>query len=809
MKCRIRGISSGFALIDLQRKKYNIFLKISICDPLKCIMEDPIFIAFICMEESIRIQRVNAYAIRYVRTMYCSISVDEQAMQRKMASFEHGIVLLYLASLFVQCLGDCVNDDDSITCSEVPQKLSDGVKNVYIKGIDIRHNRIHFPLEYWKNVTLLDIEADKGNQFLNRFQPIFRNLSSLQYLGLHSEHLAELDKEIFLGLLALKTLDLSNCYELTMQDLGNVFLLDSSIPNIENLYLNNMMGNLITPAYLSASILDNIAKRPIKSLNVSGISFSKIEINSNITQQICRSLEVFNASNTLGVFGTQFGIFYKCAKLTTLDISGTQLRLLGIYDWQNVHYNGIIDFDFGKFVPYLESIYYNQIKFGAPYFELRIIGATLTCINCNIGNLSNLYFSENSFKWLNVTFINCSSCLTIKLLDVSRNGLEYISPNILYTLSPEDIDFRANHLHIMETFPDFEQLFKQLTRLRKMNLSNNMLTYLPKYLFINNKNLEILDLSTNRLKSFTLSFENLNKLKHLNLRHNSLTLLNKNNFNAFSLYIQTRFNETPASFHVDFRNNNFACTCEGSQFITWLYLYLMPKMAPGQTLECIVHNQRQTINDKTVMKSHRDCNRTERIITVSVLSLSLSFVIVITGFMFLVYMRRRKREKKRQQFIATLQNDVNHKNIILCLFCTKDLEFLVKHVSKVFTDTFRNITGMDDNLFSDNFKGYKIGFPLINEADRCIRQAHVIAFLVSHASCECKRCLCELRLALHENKLIVVILKEQLDEDKMPPIVRLLVRTTSKARFVRRKQNLYLSPSPKKFCNIMLDLASS
>ena len=734
------------------------------------------------------------------------ISVDEQAMQRKMPSFEHGIVLLYWASLFLQCLGDCVTDEDSITCSEVPQKLPGGVKKVFIKGIDIKHNRIHFPLEYWKKVTLLDIETDKGNQFCNRFQPIFRNLSNLQYLGLHIRHLDKLDKEIFLGLLVLKTLDLSNCYELTMQDLGNVFLLDSSIPNIENLYLNNMMGNLITPAYLSASILDNIAKRPIKSLNVSGISFSKIEINSNNTQQICRSLEVFNASNTLGVLGTQFGIF---AKLTTVDISGTQLRPLEIYDWQNVHYNGIVDFDFGKFVPSLERIYYNQIKFGAPYFEPRIYGASLTCINCNFGNLSNLYFSENSFKWLNVTFINCSSCLAIKLLDVSRNGLEYISPNILYTLSPEDIDFRANYLYIMETFPDFEQLFKQLTRLRKINLSNNMLTYLPKYLFINNKNLEILDLSTNRLKSFTLSFENLNKLKHLNLRYNSLTIINKNNFNAFSLYIQTRFNETPASFHVDLRNNNFACTCEGSQFITWLYLYLMPKMAPGQTLECIVHNQRQTINDKTVMKSHQDCNRTERIITVSVLSLCLSFVIVISGLMFFVYMRRRKRERKRQQFIATLQNDVNHKNIILCLFCTKDLEFLVKHVSKVFTDTFRNITGMDDNLFSDNFKGYKIGFPLINEADRCIRQAHVIAFLVSHASCECKRCLCELRLALHENKPIVVILKEQLDEDKMPPIVRLLVRTTSKARFVRRKQDLYLSPSPKKFCNIILDLASS
>ena len=745
----------------------------------------------------------------YVPCTVPFISVDEQAMQRKMASFEHGIVLLYLASLFVQCLGDCVNDDDSITCSEVPHKLSDGVKNVYIKGIDIKHNRIHFPLDYWKKVTLLDIETDKGDQFYNRFQPIFRNLSNLQYLGLHIRHLDTLDKEIFLGLLALKTLDLSNCYELTMRDLGNVFLLDSSIPNIENLYLNNMMVNLITPAYLSASILDNIAKRPIKSLNVSGISFSKIEINSNITQQICKSLEVFNASNTLGVFGTQFGIFYKCAKLTTVDISGTQLRLFGINDWQNVHYNGIIDINIFKFHPYLESIYYNQIKYGAPYLELRINGATLTCINCNIGNLSNVYFSENSFKWLNVTFINCSSCLAIKLLDMSRNGVEYISPHMLSTLSPEDINFHANNLYIMETFPDFEQLFKQLTRLRKINLSYNMLTFLPKYLFINNKNLEVLDLSTNRLKSFTLSVENLNKLKHLNLRYNSLTIINKSNFNAFSLYIQTRFNETPGSFHVDLRNNNFACNCEGSQFITWLYLYLMPKMSPGQTLECIVHNQRQTINDETVMKSHQDCSRTERIITVSVLSLCLLFVIVITGLMFLIYMRRRIRERKRQHYFATLQNDVNHKNIIFCLFCTKDLEFLVKHVSQVFTDTFRNITGMDANLFSDNFKGYKIGFPLINEADRCIRQAHVIAFLVSHASCECKRCLCELRLALHENKPIVVILKEQMDENKMPPIVRLLVRTTSKASFVRRQQNLYLSPSPKKFCNIILDLASA
>ena len=232
-------------------------------------------------------------------------------------------------------------------------------------------------------------------------------------------------------------------------------------------------------------------------------------------------------------------------------------------------------------------------------------------------------------------------------------------------------------------------------------------------------------------------------------------------------------------------------------------------MSPDQNLDCIVDTQRQPINDKTVLKSHQDCYRTKSIITAVVLSLCLLSVIATTGLLFLAYLKRRERLRKRDKFIVTLQNDVNHKHIIFCLFCTKDIEFMEKHVSPVFTDTFMNITGMDANLFCDSFSGYKIGFPLINESDRCIRQSRVITFLVSRASCECKRCLCELRLALHENKPIVVILKEQMEEDKMPPTVRLLVRTTSKASFVRRKQKLYLSPSPRKFCYTILDLANT
>ena len=443
-------------------------------------------------------------------------------MQQKMQSLKYGIVLLYWACLCVQCHGDCIKVEDSITCSEIPQRLPNGCRRVYIKGIDIRHYRIDFPLEYWKNVTFLDIETDKGDRFFNPSKPLFRNLSSLQTLGIHGKYLTVVDKEIFEGLLALKTLDLSNCYHLDMYELGKVFLLNGSVPNIENLYLTNVMGITASPIYLSTSIIDNIAKRPIRSLNVSGMSFSKIE-----TQQLSRSLEVFNASNTFGVIDTIFDNFY--TNLKTIDISGIQLRRVGIDFLKNINYSTILNFDIGKCCPSLESIYFNQMAFGVPNFEFRINSATFTCIDPNIRNLSNLFLRENNIKWLNISCINCSG-LAIKLLDMSGNGLEYISPHVLTTFSPEVIDFHANSLYIMETFQDFEQLFKLLTKLRKVNLSNNMITYLPKYLFINNINFEILDLSTNRLKTLTLSLKHLNKLKHLNLKQNSLTIINQGNF---------------------------------------------------------------------------------------------------------------------------------------------------------------------------------------------------------------------------------------------------------------------------------------
>ena len=60
-----------------------------------------------------------------------------------------------------------------------------------------------------ENITLLDIYAEKGKEFRNRHNPIFKGLTKLKTLGIHGKALNALYSGTFEGLPSLDTLDLS------------------------------------------------------------------------------------------------------------------------------------------------------------------------------------------------------------------------------------------------------------------------------------------------------------------------------------------------------------------------------------------------------------------------------------------------------------------------------------------------------------------------------------------------------------------------------------------------------------------------
>ena len=728
--------------------------------------------------------------------------------------------VIHWLSLLVRCItlllccssgsgaSECLQEENAITCPEVPGKFSLAVQRVYIEGKNIEHDRMYFDIELWENITVLDIKTDKGKYFRHRPQPIFKNLTNLKTLGIHVKTLEWLDNETFLGLQTLKTLDLSNCIALGIYELSKAFLLDSSLMNLENLYLNNMKSTTVSPMILNIAFLENLVKRPIRSLNLSGVSVSKTELTNTTFQKICNSLEMLNISNTLGFWGScELNSDLHCVSLKVIDASQTQLRSIAALSGDNTPYSSSMLFDLSNF-PSLHSLYLNQLNVGILDHEIRINGGSLTCLKCNTERIASVFLKENNLRWLNVSCINCSS-IGITLLDMSSNGLEYISPGLFTESKIEDFNLHNNRLHVMQYFPDFQKFFKQLPHLRKIILSKNDLTYVPDNLFNSNVNLEYIDLSSNRLSSLTLSLKNQNKLRHLDLKNNKFRYIMDEEFAKFSLFVQERFNATQGNFHVDLSANDFACNCEGSQFIKWIHIYLSPKLPPDNTIQCTIDGKRITVNEDAVLASQNNCSRTLRIIVAVCLSLCLFIVVVITSFLFVTFEKRSRQSKQRQRYIEQVENENAHKQILFYIFCSKDLEFLQTQVCPVLAEHLKDLIDTNIVLCYDLVKKYRLGQPLVNEADRCIKQSCVLAFLVSRASCECKRCLYELRLASQGNKPVVAIFKEQVEEDRMPPIVRLMVKSANRAKFVKDKQNIRLDPTPRRFCKILLDLAAA
>lgn len=252
-------------------------------------------------------------------------------------------------------------------------------------------------------------------------------------------------------------------------------------------------------------------------------------------------------------------------------------------------------------------------------------------------------------KWLNVTlFFDRSS---LHLIDLSKNGLEYIAPGVFrYLVSLEDVSLYDNKLHVMEHFDDFENLFETLTKLLKINMAQNDLTVIPEGLFDKNINLESIDLSYNKLSSVNPSFTNLNKLRSLNLRNNRILSSNAD-FSVVTNYLQARFLALDDKFYFDLTGNNFTCSCKESRVLRWIYVYLNKRLKSQDKLQCILNGKKETITEHIVVDAQHNCYRHKAIIVSVILTTCVLGVIVTIFCLIKIFLRRRRREEQINRFI--------------------------------------------------------------------------------------------------------------------------------------------------------------
>ncbi|XP_012939334.1 toll-like receptor 4 [Aplysia californica] len=240
-------------------------------------------------------------------------------------------------------------------------------------------------------------------------------------------------------------------------------------------------------------------------------------------------------------------------------------------------------------------------------------------------NLRELYLPGNSLKFLSRVIKGISG---LETLDISDNDCSVISPVFFQFLaSVKTLKIRGALLDSMFMSTHSEHLFRSLTKLRSLDLSNNQLNLLSRDTFQNNSHLQTLNLANNRFTTIPLDLTILPNLTYLDLSRNSISQLSVKDMQLVELHAGT---VTEFSLHLT--GNMLVCTCSSIQFLTWLQNTKVNLDRPI-TYSCLTENGTltTTADFSDVRALWRKCQgQTALLISVIVLCLmSLGFVVTI------------------------------------------------------------------------------------------------------------------------------------------------------------------------------------
>lgn len=227
----------------------------------------------------------------------------------------------------------------------------------------------------------------------------------------------------------------------------------------------------------------------------------------------------------------------------------------------------------------------------------------------DISSNSHYFLSEGITHMLNFT----KNLKFLKKLMMNNNGISTSTSLTMESESLKILEFRGNNLNVLWKDGDtrYFKLFKNLTTLELLDISENSLSYLPSGVFhgmpstlktlflVKNrfksfnwenlqylKNLETLDLSSNQIKTLPMRLSNCSRsLKKLILKNNQIRYLTKYFLqDAFQLrYLDLSSNKIQIIQKTSFpenvlnkldilflHHNRFLCTCDAVWFVWWI-----------------------------------------------------------------------------------------------------------------------------------------------------------------------------------------------------------------------------------------------
>jgi len=706
--------------------------------------------------------------------------------------------ILTIVNSEVDCGRNCVCSHSAMKCTGTYITTPpDNITDVEIINTDFEELKTEFTRDpaAWSRIISLSLHSKNSTSLPNG---TFKGLDSLAFLKVQGEDLEYTDLDTFSGLDNLTTLELTyNGYLKTNTVIKSLSHKPTVLPNLEilNISFNGRKHFVdgITHGFSGKAIAEG---RQIRTLDISGISFDTI--NTTDAYTLCENgLQHFYARG-ISITTLEHNSEPKtCKYLQTLDMSETKAH------------NGM-------------DLYFPHL-FKMPCKVFLLLKSVKTLLlegivpkDINITEPTHLNFSECPFQFEHVSLsgnklrhLNFSYSFhnvtieSLKILDLSYNGLKYVSPRVLlHSTWLTCLNMSDNNLNEMQRdyIEDFTKLLNAQIKLKEVVLSGNSLDDLPFTFFWNNAELIIIDLSNNRLESIGFDVSRMKHIEVLNVSNNRIMILDDSTVIFLrSLHI----------VDVDISNNPLTCECNtlDTDFFNWLSTQRQNQLM--KNVYCI--------NDKTKYQpftsNHaRDLRHTCDIQRLTPIFASVPSVIIllISAATALSVIRRRRRLKQLaldQIIIKIRKNELPYEFLTFLCFASDDKDLVDTNVYQNMNTAFSEIIGVDKDFVCKGDISYRPGFHIMDETARCIDKCAVVVAAVSNKSCQRHWCEKEIMHGYNIGKPIVLILLEKIDKTLMSPTVARSFNTFVHAALITDNNEVRLEPCWANLCKSIIELA--
>ena len=215
----------------------------------------------------------------------------------------------------------------------------------------------------------------------------------------------------------------------------------------------------------------------------------------------------------------------------------------------------------------LRKIYLNNINnydevFAAPLFRDK------TCFYPN-SSLELLDFSNNGEHGYGDIDLSLQTALTglnsLKVFNLSNNRIQKPSADLGSNLPKIEVfDLSFNILTLSGKYGDF---LAGATAVKELNLAGNLIADIPNDRFATLSQMQTLNLSSNKIKEFSVEIGNLSHLSTIDLSMNRITSLLPNMIDQLNAQAEKLGNGT---LHIDLGHNPLLCTCSVKPLIQWV-----------------------------------------------------------------------------------------------------------------------------------------------------------------------------------------------------------------------------------------------